>query len=443
MASASASRQIPRTSKPLLPLGANPPRDSAFASNSAEYPMQSLKLPVAPLLHRIHLDSAPPKPRDENIMPHAAIDLPRVSLRPAHKRARSLRLASGTLYQRAYHHEPYPVHSNPNGTVSPLSPTYKPPPPAHPILESSIFWLSMYFCFNLGLTLYNKGVLVRFPFPYTLSALHALFGTIGASFLAKHGYFVPSVLSTRETIVLVGFSVLYAVNIVVSNVSLQLVTIPFHQVVRAATPIFTILFSAVLFGTPSSYGKKVSLIPVVAGVGLATFGDYYFTYAGFLLTLLGTLLAAFKTIFTNVLQTPTAFRPAYFRNPFDLLYYLSPLACIECALLAHTTGEVDRIRVYAAAGELSTGKVVALALNGCIAFGLNVVSFSANRRVGALGMTVAANVKQVLTIVFAVVLFDLTITTLNAMGIMLTLVGGAWYAWIEFVEKQKDAVRAR
>lgn len=49
---------------------------------------------------------------------------------------------------------------------------------------------------------------------------------------------------------------------------------------------------------------------------------------------------------------------------------------------------------------------------------------------------VAANVKQVLTIVCAVVIFNLTITTLNAVGILLTLVGGAWYAWIELVEKQ-------
>ncbi|KAJ7672574.1 triose-phosphate transporter family-domain-containing protein [Mycena polygramma] len=293
----------------------------------------------------------------------------------------------------------------------------------------------MYFCFNLGLTLYNKGVLVSFPFPYTLSALHALFGTIGGSILAKQGSFVPSRPDFWETIGLVAFSVLYAINIVVSNVSLQLVTVPFHQVVRAATPIFTILFSGLLFGAESSHSKKMSLIPVVAGVGLATFGDYYFNYAGFFLTLLGTVLAALKTIFTNVLQTPApsikAARP-YFSNPLDLLYFLSPLALVQCVLLAHFTGELARVRDY----EMSYLKAIALVLNGCIAFGLNVVSFSANRRVGALGMTVAANVKQVLTIVCAVMIFNLTITTLNAVGIVLTLVGGAWYAWIELIEKQ-------
>ena len=47
-----------------------------------------------------------------------------------------------------------------------------------------------------------------------------------------------------------------------------------------------------------------------------------------------------------------------------------------------------------------------------------------------------ANVKQVLTILFAVILFDLTITFANGIGILLTLAGGALYAAVEYHEKQ-------
>lgn len=35
----------------------------------------------------------------------------------------------------------------------------------------------------------------------------------------------------------------------------------------------------------------------------STYGDYYFTAWGLILTLLGTFLAAFKTVITNVIQT--------------------------------------------------------------------------------------------------------------------------------------------
>lgn len=99
---------------------------------------------------------------------------------------------------------------------------------SHPnvFYDSQFFWLGLYFTFNLGLTLFNKGVLLRFPFPYTLTALHALCGSIGGYVLLENGVFTPARLGTRETVALVAFSILYAINIVVSNMSLQLVTVP-------------------------------------------------------------------------------------------------------------------------------------------------------------------------------------------------------------------------
>lgn len=143
----------------------------------------------------------------------------------------------------------------------------------------------------------------------------------------------------------------------------------------------------------------------------STYGDYYFTRLGFFLTLLGTVLAALKTIFTSVLQSPPpsatstspttrssiTFKISGFHwgvvpfprlHPLDLLHLLSPLAFIQCVLLAYFSGELDRVRVFAAQ-EMTPFKVTALSMNGCLAFGLNVVSFSANKRVGPVGMTVA------------------------------------------------------
>lgn len=73
--------------------------------------------------------------------------------------------------------------------------------------------------------------------------------------------------------------------------------------------------------------------------------------------------------------------------------------------------------------------------NGGLAFLLNVVSFTANKKVGALTMTVAGDVKQCLSVVVGVWVFRLEVGWLNAVGIVVALVGGAWYAWIEIGEK--------
>jgi len=125
---------------------------------------------------------------------------------------------------------------------------------------------------------------------------------------------------------------------------------------------------------------------------------------------------------------------------------MSPLAFIQCVAYGWCTGELERVRRYGAT-QMTQGKAIALLINGIIACGLNIVSFTANKKAGPLTMTVSAkyvalsagrgtviaeghrlmgcgSCKQVLTIALAVVLFDLHINFMNAVGILLTLIGG-------------------
>jgi len=78
----------------------------------------------------------------------------------------------------------------------------------------------------LGLTLFNKLVLQGFPFPWTLTAIQMLSGTIGTQFALSRGYFTQARLTTKENGVMIAFSGLYTINIAVSNLSLHLVSIP-------------------------------------------------------------------------------------------------------------------------------------------------------------------------------------------------------------------------
>lgn len=157
------------------------------------------------------------------------------------------------------------------------------------------------------------------------------------------------------------------------------------------------------------------------GVGFATCDEYKFTYIGFFLTVLGAVLASIKTIVTNRVQVGRLKL-----NPLDLLFRMSPLAFIQCIFYAYVTGELDRVSEFAT-DNMTINLASGLFLNGVIAFALNIVSFTANKKTSALTMTVAGNVKQVLSIVLSVIIFDYAITSTNSFGIILTLIGGAWY----------------
>jgi hypothetical protein len=57
---------------------------------------------------------------------------------------------------------------------------------------------------------------------------------------------------------------------------------------------FTVLIYWVYYARSYSVKTYLSMTPIILGVGLTTFGDYYFTVYGFTLTLLGVILAAVK-----------------------------------------------------------------------------------------------------------------------------------------------------
>ena len=159
---------------------------------------------------------------------------------------------------------------------------------------------------------------------------------------------------------------------------------------------------------------------------LASYGDLNATALGFFLTLLGTILAAVKTVATNRFQTAGIHLSA-----LELLHRMSPIACAQSLVVAYIYGEFDRFEPQ----FLGMQGFLIILVNGTIAFGLNVASFEANKRSGALTMTIAANVKQVLTVVLAVVIWSVPIGAMNACGIVVTILGGAWYGRVELMSK--------
>lgn len=75
-------------------------------------------------------------------------------------------------------------------------------------------------------------------------------------------------------------------------------------------------------------------------------------------------------------------------HPLDLLTRMCPLAFIQCVFYAWISGELKDVRDWSA-HEMTWFGAAGLIMNGCIAFGLNIVSFTANKKAGALSMTVA------------------------------------------------------
>lgn len=223
-----------------------------------------------------------------------------------------------------------------------------------------------------------------------------------------------------------------------------MVSVPFHQVVRSTTPLFTTFLFRVMFNRTFSTETYLSLVPIIFGVTIATYGDFTFTDLGFILTFLGVILAALKTIVTNKMMTGSLALSFW-----EILRRMSPLACLQSILYALFTGELMAFRDFLR-DELFAGTarftplpfLLVMLGNGTLAFALNVSSFSTNKIAGALTMTVCANIKQCLTIVLGGLLFDVHLSAMNMWGILITVAGGAIYSFVELDSKRKNKERA-
>ncbi|KAF2764686.1 TPT-domain-containing protein [Teratosphaeria nubilosa] len=298
-------------------------------------------------------------------------------------------------------------------------------------LTTKLIFLGLYFLLNLGLTLSNKAVMQTARLPWLLTVMHSSATSFGCCVLYAMGYFRLTRLNVREHLILVAFSSLFTLNIAISNVSLALVSVPFHQVLRSTTPVATIIIYRTVYSRSYSKQTYSSMVLLIFGVGLATFGDYYFSIIGFALTLLGVLLAAVKSVATNRLMTGNLALGA-----LEVLFRMSPLAAVQCLFYAIASGELDALRSAVNDGTFKLPFLLALGLNALIAFSLNIVSFQTNKVAGALTVSVCGNLKQSLTILLGIMLFDVRVTALNGIGTLITLAGAAYYSSVELATKK-------
>ena len=200
-----------------------------------------------------------------------------------------------------------------------------------------------------------------------------------------------------------------------------------YQMLRAMTPIFTIMGYRLFFRHNFAPNTYLSLVPVILGTCLAAHGDEHPSELGTFATFLGAALAAVFAIVTNRLQTAGARS-----GTLELLYRALPLVFVQSLLMAYLTGETAAFASYLASPNART-VAFKLLIHGTLAFGITLTSFVTNRNVGALTMTTTTNITDVFTILLTAYLSDFQISFTNGVGILMALLGWICYASIALV----------
>jgi hypothetical protein len=134
--------------------------------------------------------------------------------------------------------------------------------------------------------------------------------------------------------------------------------------------------------------------------------------------------------------------------PLEVLLRMSPMAFIQSLIYAYLTGELSSFptspnslpSTYLATLPIafpSQKMILALSVNGLLAFLLNISSFSTNKAAGVLTMTVCDNIKQCLTILLGIAIFGIRVEWMNGVGTVGALAGATWYSVVELEARMK------
>ena len=285
---------------------------------------------------------------------------------------------------------------------------------------------------------------VDFHYPYFLSAVHMFCNSIGSQLIFRSGNSKNGIVSKvlghvqRKTLdqkgnrLILGFSLIFSLNIAIGNVSLRHVSVNFNQVMRSLVPAITIAMGMCL-GKKFSTRRQLAVLPIIVGVAMACFGDMSYSWLGFFYTCACVMLAALKVVASGEMLTG-----ALKLHPVDLLGHMAPLAFCQCAVLSLLTGEMSSIAERwdkDLSPSINYYPMFVVWLSGALSFSLNICSLQANKLTSPLTLCIAANVKQVLMIAASTIIFGTEITLLNGCGIIVVLVGSARYSYVSVLEK--------
>ena len=141
-------------------------------------------------------------------------------------------------------------------------------------------WYAVNVCFNLT----NKTVLKSFPFPWTVSTVHVLVGSIYCLLAYAIGFKNASFgrpITKSEWMKISAPASMHALGHIAANLSFAAVAISLTHTVKTLEPAFSVMLQYAILKVPTSLPVICSLAPIMVGVGLASAAELSFNWMGF------------------------------------------------------------------------------------------------------------------------------------------------------------------
>eukprot|EP00884_Botryococcus_braunii_P023437 jgi/Botrbrau1/9778/Bobra.85_1s0022.2 len=265
-----------------------------------------------------------------------------------------------------------------------------------------------------------------FHFPMALSGLGMAFSAV-ASFIVCR---VLKLVEAKRTITwrfygtrILPVGLFMALTLHFGNVVYLYLTVAFIQMLKAFTPIVTMvaLFIAQLESPTARLISSVSLIAL--GTAMASYGELNFSVIGVVFMFLSETFEAIRLVMTQILLVGLKF------HPIEGLMYLAP-ACTAWLVLGVALLEWPRMAAENAL-DLMAAKPLLYLTAAAMGFGVNSLAYIVIQLASSLTLKVLGTVKNAMVVWIGIIFLHELVTPLQGFGYAVSLLGFFLYNYIK------------
>lgn len=308
--------------------------------------------------------------------------------------------------------------------------------------------VTSYFIVSISMVFINKVLLSdresSIPVPFFITAFQCATTSLICFSLGQLGKNLPSFAefpiqhySWSVAYEVLPLSAIFVGMITFNNLCLQYVEVSFYNVARSLTIVMNVIFSYFFLGQNTSVRTLLTLVVTIAGFFVGAEGEVNFSLLGTSFGVLSSFFVSLNSIYTKkALQCvqDQKWRLAFYNN-VNALFMFVPLIFVvgEWSLI------LENWEIFTSAYFWFT-----MTIAGVLGFLINIVTVMQIQFTSPLTHNIAGTAKACVQTILALYIWKNQQTGLANLGLVMTLFGSMFYAYVRMEEEntQKAAAQA-